>query len=134
LKVTRSLRMWLSVQKSFIMEEQPHHPLNEEATVQWLNWKRWLNYQSIVKQVPFIIFLTVLAIVYIYNGHYADKMLRKINKTTKEVKELKYEYIAVKSKVMFQSKQSELVKSEAIQQLGLKELTEAPIVLADSLK
>jgi hypothetical protein len=126
--------MWLSVQKNFIMEEQPHHPLNEEATVKWINWKRWLNYQSIVKQVPFIIFLTALAIVYIYNGHYADKMLRKINKTSKEVKELKYEYIAVKSKVMFQSKQSELLKSEAIQQLGLKELTEAPIVLADILK
>ncbi|MFM2337957.1 MAG: hypothetical protein RL115_1150 [Bacteroidota bacterium] len=134
MKVTRSPRMWLSVQNSFIMEEQPRQPLNEEAAVKWINWKRWLNYQSIVKQVPFIIFLTLLAIVYIYNGHYADKMLRKINKTSKEVKELKYEYIAVKSKVMFQSKQSELVKSEAIQQLGLKELTEAPIVLADSLK
>jgi hypothetical protein len=60
--------------------------------------------------------------------------MRRITKTTKEVKELKYEYIAVKSKVIFQSKQSELVKSEAIQQLGLKELTEAPVVLVDSLK
>jgi Bacteriodetes cell division protein (FtsL-like) len=97
------------------------------------DWKRWLNYQSIVKQVPFFLFLALLAVVYIYNGHYADKTLRKINRTAKEVKELKYEYIAIKSKVIFKSKQSELVKSEAIQQLGLKELTESPVILKDSL-
>lgn len=93
-------------------------------------WKRWLNYQSIVKQVPFFLFLTVLAVVYIFNGHYADKTIRKINRTAKEVKELKYEYIAVKSKVIFQSKQSELVK--IVEPLGLKELVQSPVVLKDS--
>ena len=92
-----------------------------------LDWKRWLNYQSLVKQVPFFLFLTVLAVIYIYNGHYADKTIRNINKTAKEVKELQWEYKTVKSEVMFQSKQSELVK--AVEPLGLKELTEAPVVL-----
>ena len=90
-------------------------------------WKRWLNYQSFVRQVPFFLFLAVLAVVYIYNGHYADKTIRSINKTAKEVKELQWEYKTVKSEVMFQSKQSELVK--AVEPLGLKELTEAPVVL-----
>ncbi len=94
-------------------------------------WKRWLNYQSIVKQVPFFLFLTALAVVYIFNGHYADKTIRKINRTAKEVKELKYEYIAVKSKVMYQSKQSELVK--VVEPLGLKELVQSPVVLKDSI-
>jgi hypothetical protein len=92
-----------------------------------LDWKRWLNYQSLVKQVPFFLFLTVLAVIYIYNGHYADKTIRNINRTAKEVKELQWEYKTVKSEVMFQSKQSELVK--AVEPLGLKELTEAPVVL-----
>ncbi len=96
------------------------------------SWKRWLNYQSLVKQIPFFLFLALLAVIYIYNGHYADKTIRRINRTSKEVKELKYEYVAVKSKVMFQSKQSELVKSEAIQQLGLRELEQSPVVLKDS--
>ena len=94
-------------------------------------WKRWLNYQSLVKQVPFFLFLTVLAVIYIYNGHYADKTIRNINKTAKEVKELQWEYKTVKSEVMFQSKQSELVK--AVEPLGLKELTEAPVVLTNEL-
>ena len=93
-------------------------------------WKRWLNYQSIVKQVPFFLFLALLAVIYIYNGHYADKTIRSINKINKEVKELQYEYITIKSEVMFRSKPSELVK--AVEPLGLKELVLSPVVLKDS--
>ena len=95
-------------------------------------WKRWLNYQSLVKQVPFFLFLSALAVIYIYNGHYADKTIRNINRTAKEVKELQWEYKQVKSEVMFQSKQSELVK--AVEPIGLKELTEAPVVLTNDEK
>ena len=94
-------------------------------------WKRWLNYQSVVKQVPFFLFLAMLAVLYIFNGHYADKLIRNINRTAKDVKELRYEYINVKSELMFQSKPSELVK--AVEPLGLKELAQAPVVLKDSL-
>ena len=97
-----------------------------------IGWKRWLNYQSLVKQVPFFLFLAALAVIYIYNGHYADKTIRNINRTAKEVKELQWEYKQVKSEVMFQSKQSELVK--AVEPLGLKELTEAPVVLVNESK
>ncbi len=93
-------------------------------------WKKWLNYGAIVKQVPFFIFLALLAVIYIYNGHYADKTIRDINKTSKELKELQYEYKSVKGDVLFRSKQSELI--EAVKPLGLKELTAEPIVLIDS--
>ena len=97
-----------------------------------MRWKKWLNYQSIVKQVPFFLFLAALAVVYIYNGHYADKTIREINRTSKQLKELQYEYKSVKGDVLFRSKQSELV--EAVKPLGLKELTVEPIVLIDSSK
>src|SRR6185295_8156355 len=92
--------------------------------------KRILNYQSIVKQIPFFLFLALLAVIYIYNGHYADKTIRNINRTAKEVKELQHEYKTVKSEVMFRSKQSELVK--AVEPLGLKELPACPVVLKDT--
>jgi hypothetical protein len=95
-------------------------------------WKKWLNYQSVVKQVPFFLFLTLLAVVYIYNGHLADKTVRNIGRTTREVRELQHEYKTVKSEVMFRSKQSELVK--AVEPLGLKELVESPIVLPPTPK
>jgi hypothetical protein len=90
-------------------------------------WKKMLGYKWIVRDIPFFLFLTLIAIVYIYNGHYADKTIRNINKTTKELKELQYEYKTLKSEVMFRSKQSELEK--AVAPLGLKELTVPPIVL-----
>ena len=76
--------------------------------------------------------MALLAVIYIYNGHYADKTIRNINQTAKEVKELQYEYKNVKSEVMFRSKQSELIK--AVEPLGLKELTIAPVVLKDTVK
>lgn len=94
------------------------------------HWKRLLNYQSIVKQIPFFLFLAALAVVYIYNGHLADKTIRAISRTERDLKELQYEYKTVKGDVLFRSKQSELI--EAVEPLGLKELTAAPVVLIDS--
>ncbi|MCR6719193.1 MAG: FtsL-like putative cell division protein [Chitinophagaceae bacterium] len=91
-------------------------------------WTSWLNYQSVVKQVPFFLFLTFLAVIYIYNGHQADKTMREISKTTREVKELRFEYKALLSQSMFQSKGSEL--SKKVESLGLKELNTAPAVIA----
>ena len=110
------------------MDEQQ---LNKQEKDLKLDWKKWLNYQSIVKQVPFFFFLALLAVIYIYNGHYADKTIRSINRTSREVKELEHEYKTVKSEVMFRSKQSELTR--AVEPLGLKELTTSPAVLRDTI-
>lgn len=95
-------------------------------------WRRWFNYQWIVKNLPFFLFLAVLAILYIYNGHYSDTTIKNINRTSNELKELQYEYKSIKSEVMLRSKQSELAK--AVAPLGLKELREPPYVLNDSIK
>ena len=114
-------------EQTTVAEETAAPVPNRSRQPRYKGWKRWLNYQSVVKQVPFFLFLTALTVIYIYNGHHADKMQRTIAKTTREVKELQHEYKTVKSEVMFRSKQSELVK--AVEPLGLKELVEAPIVL-----
>jgi hypothetical protein len=92
--------------------------------------KRLFGHRWIVKNVPFFLFLSVLAVIYIYNGHYADKTIRSINKVNRELKELQYEYKTLKSEVMFRSKQSELAR--AVEPLGLKELVAPPIVLRDT--
>ncbi|MFT3910123.1 MAG: FtsL-like putative cell division protein [Ferruginibacter sp.] len=96
------------------------------------DWKKYFNYQVIVKNIPFFLFLSALAVLYIYNGHYADKLMRKISTSEKNIKELEYEYKAVKSDVIFRSKASELVK--AVEPLGLKELKTAPTNISDSIK
>jgi hypothetical protein len=99
----------------------------EETAAQKFEWKRLFSYQWVVRNIPFFLFLAFLAVLYIYNGHLADKLTRKIATTEKHIKELEYEFKTVKSEVIFRSKASELVK--AVEPLGLKELTEAPIVL-----
>jgi hypothetical protein len=109
------------------MQEQ-QNPKERSLNPVPTGWKRWLNYQSIVKQVPFFLFLSLLAVIYIYNGHSADKMIRTVNRLSRDVKELQYDYKSVKSEVMFRSKESELVK--AVEPLGLKELTTSPVVLS----
>ena len=91
------------------------------------DWKRAFNYKWIVSNIPFFLFLAALAVLYIYNGHMADKLVRKIAVTEKNIKELEYEYKSVKADVIYRSKASELVK--AVEPLGLKEPNQPPVVL-----
>ena len=108
----------------------------EKEVIQTANtrtdWKKYFNYQLIVRNIPFFLFLSGVAVLYIYNGHYADKLIRKISTSEKNIKELEYEYKEIKSEVIFRSKASEMVK--AVDPLGLKELKTAPVNLSDSLK
>ena len=90
-----------------------------------LLYNRWL-----VKNIPFYLFAAALTVVYIANGHYADKMIRKTNSTANHLKEMEYEFKTVKRDVIFRSKESELVK--AVAPLGLKELMIPPVRLIDT--
>lgn len=92
-----------------------------------LRYNKWL-----VKNIPFYFFAAALAIFYIANGHYADKMVLKISKTEKHLKELEYEYKTVKRDVIFRSKESELAK--AVAPLGLQQLTAPPVLIRDTIK
>jgi hypothetical protein len=94
------------------------------------DWRKLLYQRWIVKNVPFFLFLSVLTIVYIANGHYADKARRNISVTSKRIKELEFEYKTLKREVIFRSKESELVKS--VEPLGLKELLVPPMIIGDS--
>jgi cell division protein FtsL len=85
----------------------------------------------LVRNVPFFLFLSALAVVYIYNGHHAEKAIKDINKTTREVKDLQYEYKMLRSEWMFITKQSEVVK--AVAPAGIKEILEPPFAL-DTIK
>lgn len=86
----------------------------------------------IVKNIPFYFFISAIAIVYIANGHYADKTMRKINDTEKHLKEMEYEFKTVKQDVIFRSKESELAK--AVEPLGLKPLLIPPMRIVDTLR
>ena len=102
----------------------------QAATGQKYDWKKLISYKWVVRNIPFFLFLTALSVLYIYNGHYTDKLILKISTTEKKIKELEYEYKTIKSDVIFRSKASELIK--VVEPLGLKELTEPPVLLEAS--
>jgi hypothetical protein len=86
--------------------------------------KGLLNYQWIASNIPFFLFLSVLAVAYIANGHVADRALRIINDTTKQLKVLQFEYKTIKGEVMFKSEENQVIK--ATEPLGLKVAKELP--------
>lgn len=103
---------------------------DQGVTGQKFDWRRILNHHWVVRNIPFFLFLSLLAVLYIYNGHYSDKLMRRISATEKHIKELEYEYKTIKSDVIFRSKASELIR--AVEPLGLKEMTTPPVVLEDN--
>lgn len=86
----------------------------------------FLTQKTSTRQLPFILFLAVIAMVYIANGYYAEHTVRKINKATKELKELHSEYITTKSTLMQISTQSSVANLASKKINGLQESKEAP--------
>ncbi|WP_199120655.1 FtsL-like putative cell division protein [Pedobacter sp. ASV28] len=80
--------------------------------------------EAATDMLPYLIFLCVLGMVYIANSHMAVKNIRNIDKLSKEVKELSWEYKSLKAELMFKSKMTEVAKK--VDTIGLKELIEPP--------
>ncbi len=115
------------------MEEEQNIKKENKAKLLRKKGRRVLLYNRwLVKNIPFYLFAAAFAILYIANGHYADKTIRKINSTAKHLKEMEYEFKTVKRDVIFRSKESELAK--AVEPLGLKELMAPPVRIIDTLK
>jgi hypothetical protein len=72
-------------------------------------------------------FLALLAVIYIANGHWADKTIRDINITQKQVKDMEYEYKNLKSLEMYRSRESQVVQAAAA--MGLKPAAQPPVKL-----
>ncbi len=89
--------------------------------------KSILNYQWIVMNISFFLFLALIAILYIANGHLTDKTIRKINTTQHELKELQFEYKTLKSELMRRSRAVEI--QDKVAPYGLVVAKEMPIRL-----
>jgi len=83
-----------------------------------------LTKKNLVKHLPFFFYIFLLAIIYIANTFQSQKKAIAISNLKKEINELKYEQITTQSKLMYLSRQSEVVKK--IQTSGLKEATIPP--------
>jgi len=80
---------------------------------------KMLENEKTFRLFPYLIFLAALAFVYIANDFALEKKVRKISALQKDLMEMRYEYVSVKSNLINISKQSQLAKR--LENLGIKE-------------
>jgi hypothetical protein len=113
----------VEVKKQELKPEKSNKVMRSVASVVSGNF---LSKEVTLKNLPFIFFLSFMAICYIANGYYADDQVRKVNQLANEIKELKTKYIVVKDSLVVKSKQTEVAKLLAKQQTGIKESVVPP--------
>jgi hypothetical protein len=85
-----------------------------------------LTRDFVIKQLPYIMFLAILAILYIGNRYHAEKLVRRTGELQSELKELRAEAITVSAELMHLSRQSEVLKLLRKNNLDLVESLEPP--------
>jgi len=86
-----------------------------------------LTRDKVVRQLPFVLFITFLIILYIGNRYHSEKMIRQTMKLQTELKELRARAISTASELEFISRQSEVAKLVESRGLGLEEAVKPPI-------
>ncbi|MFZ4101530.1 MAG: FtsL-like putative cell division protein [Sphingobacterium thalpophilum] len=83
-----------------------------------------ISKESATHLLPFVVFIAFLAMIYIGNRHFAENNIRDIDKLSKEVKELSWDFKTLKADLMLKSTQTEVAK--VVDSLGLIEPDEPP--------
>jgi hypothetical protein len=85
------------------------------------------NLRNILLSLPFVFFLVILGFLHIANNHLAESYARKISRSEKEVRDLRWQYMETTNKLMKKSRLSEV--SKLVEDQGLKELRQPPLII-----
>lgn len=83
-----------------------------------------ISQEQIIRQLPFMAYLSGLVVLFIFNSHRAESVIRETDRINKEVKDLRSEYISELSELMNESRQSAVAAKLA--PYGLHELKTPP--------
>lgn len=87
------------------------------------DWKSLLNrisYTGIVRNIPYVSFVVLLCVLYIANNQNAIETQRQLNKKNEELKELRWRYMDIKSRLMNAGMETEVIRNAIA--IGLKPL------------
>lgn len=90
------------------------------------------NMRGIMTSLPFVGFLVILGFLHIANNNLAENYARRISKTEKEVRDLRWHYMESSNRLMKKSRLSEV--SKLVQDQGLKELRQPPYIIEEKKK
>jgi hypothetical protein len=105
-------------ESELIVEEKTIKEIPENFLTKFFS-NGFIAAEDATRALPFILFLGLLGMVYIGNRHLAEKNIRDIDKLTKEVHELTWEYKVTKADLAYKSTLSEVAKR--VDTLGVKE-------------
>lgn len=83
-----------------------------------------LSNNIVLTNLPFFVFVAILAMLYIANTYYTEKTFKQIEKIKNELKELRYQSISAKAKMLDVGKQTEIARK--VTGLGIKGTTTPP--------
>ncbi len=95
------------------------NPLNSVFTGRFLVSKGW------EKNWPFILYLSLLALIMIASSHSADQKVHQIARLRSEMKELNSEFIDTRSRLMLESMESKVVQRAS--EMGLERSEHPPM-------
>ncbi len=105
----------------------------EEDRISWNDFMSGdiITRAAVVKQLPFILFIVALMMVYIANQHSYVKKHRELGKMKREVAVLRFKSMELRAELMKYSRQSQVLRRIEDKNLGLELSSEPPIVLTE---
>jgi len=85
-----------------------------------------LTRDVVARQLPYLVFLAFLALVYIGNRYHAEKIVRVESGLQSEIKELRAKSISIAAELMDVSRQSEVSRLIEEKGMDLKEAVQPP--------
>lgn len=107
----------MSDEKNKLKEQQAQTPV-QRVRNDWKTLVERLSYRGIVNNIPYLAFVALLCVLYINNNQRAVETQRELNKQTRILKELHWEYMDVKSQMMYAQMETEVMKNAS--KIGLK--------------
>jgi cell division protein FtsL len=104
-------------------EKKPKAP-NKPSGIKSILEGSFLVREKVISLLPFLIYLTFIGLLYIFNSNYTNRTIISISKTKKQIEEQRFEYINTKSKLMLTTRQTEIAKR--LKNSGLKESKTPP--------
>ncbi|MEI6815082.1 MAG: FtsL-like putative cell division protein [Bacteroidota bacterium] len=101
--------------------EPPKKEQKGRSFLRFFSLRNLFSKENVTGNLSYVFFLGLLAVVYIANSYNSDKILRKIDATQKELKELVSEYGSTKR--MLQDSSRQTVVAKKVEALGLIEST-----------
>lgn len=104
-----------------VAEPKPKETKKVRSFLRFFSIRNIFSKENVMGSLSFVFFLATLAIIYIANSYNAEKQVRKIESTQKELKELVSEYGSVKR--MMQDSSRQTIVARKVESMGLFEAT-----------